>query len=31
MKPRLTLADEYGRLRKTRALKQGSNSLSFYE
>ncbi len=27
---RLTLADEYGRLRKTRVLKQGDNSLSFY-
>jgi 16S rRNA (guanine(966)-N(2))-methyltransferase RsmD len=28
---RLTLAAEYGRLRKTRVLKQGDNSLSFYE
>jgi 16S rRNA (guanine966-N2)-methyltransferase len=28
---RLTLADQYGRLRKTRILKQGDNSLSFYE
>ena len=27
---RLTLADEYGRLRKTRVLKQGDNSLSFF-
>jgi 16S rRNA (guanine966-N2)-methyltransferase len=27
---RLTLADEYGRLRKSRVLKQGDNSLSFY-
>ncbi len=27
---RLTLADEYGRLRKTRVVKQGDNSLSFY-
>jgi 16S rRNA (guanine966-N2)-methyltransferase len=27
---RLTLAEEYGRLRKTRLLKQGDNSLSFY-
>jgi 16S rRNA (guanine966-N2)-methyltransferase len=27
---RLTLADEYGRLQKTRVLKQGDNSLSFY-
>jgi 16S rRNA (guanine(966)-N(2))-methyltransferase RsmD len=27
---RLTLAEEYGRLRKTRVLKQGDNSLSFY-
>jgi 16S rRNA (guanine966-N2)-methyltransferase len=27
---RLTLADEYGRLHKTRLLKQGDNSLSFY-
>jgi 16S rRNA (guanine(966)-N(2))-methyltransferase RsmD len=27
---RVTLADEYGRLRKTRVLKQGDNSLSFY-
>ena len=28
---RLTLAAEYGRLRKTRVLKQGDNSLSLYE
>jgi 16S rRNA (guanine966-N2)-methyltransferase len=27
---RLTLAGEYGRLQKTRVLKQGDNSLSFY-
>ncbi len=27
---RLTLEDEYGRLRKTRTLKQGDNTLSFY-
>jgi 16S rRNA (guanine(966)-N(2))-methyltransferase RsmD len=27
---RVTLAGEYGRLRKTRVLKQGDNSLSFY-
>jgi 16S rRNA (guanine(966)-N(2))-methyltransferase RsmD len=27
---RLTLAEEYGRLRKTRVVKQGDNSLSFY-
>jgi len=27
---RVTLDDEYGRLRKTRVLKQGDNSLSFY-
>lgn len=27
---RLTLAEEFGRLRKTRVLKQGENSLSFY-
>jgi 16S rRNA (guanine966-N2)-methyltransferase len=27
---RLTLAEEYGRLHKTRTLKQGDNSLSFY-
>jgi 16S rRNA (guanine(966)-N(2))-methyltransferase RsmD len=27
---RLTLAEEYGRLHKTRVLKQGDNSLSFY-
>ncbi len=27
---RLTLADEYGRLRKTRVLRQGDNALSFY-
>jgi 16S rRNA G966 N2-methylase RsmD len=27
---RLALAGEYGRLRKTRVLKQGDNSLSFY-
>jgi 16S rRNA G966 N2-methylase RsmD len=25
-----TLAEEYGRLRKTRVLKQGDNALSFY-
>ena len=28
---RLTLAEEYGRFRKIRVLKQGDNSLSFYE
>jgi 16S rRNA (guanine(966)-N(2))-methyltransferase RsmD len=28
---RLVLAEEYGRLRKTRVLKQGDNSLSFFE
>jgi len=28
---KLTLEDTYGRLRKTRVLKQGDNSLSFYE
>jgi 16S rRNA (guanine(966)-N(2))-methyltransferase RsmD len=27
---RLTLAEEYGRLHKTRVLKQGDNSLSFF-
>jgi 16S rRNA (guanine966-N2)-methyltransferase len=27
---RLTLAEDYGRLHKTRVLKQGDNSLSFY-
>ncbi len=27
---RLTLAEQYGRLQKTRVLKQGDNSLSFY-
>jgi len=27
---RMTLEDEYGRLHKTRVLKQGDNSLSFY-
>jgi len=27
---RLTLAEEFGRLRKTRQVKQGDNSLSFY-
>jgi 16S rRNA (guanine(966)-N(2))-methyltransferase RsmD len=27
---RLTLAEEFGRLHKTRVLKQGDNSLSFY-
>ncbi len=27
---RLTLAEEYGRLKKTRVVKQGDNSLSFY-
>ena len=27
---RHTLADDYGRLHKTRVLKQGDNSLSFY-
>jgi len=27
---RVTLADQYGRLQKTRVLKQGDNSLSFY-
>jgi len=28
---RLTLEDQYGTLRKSRVLKQGDNSLSFYE
>ncbi len=28
---RVVLEDEYGRLKKTRVLKQGDNSLSFYE
>jgi len=28
---RLTLAEDYGRLRKIRVLKQGENSLTFYE
>jgi 16S rRNA (guanine966-N2)-methyltransferase len=28
---RLLLEDQYGQLRKTRVLKQGDNSLSFYE
>jgi 16S rRNA (guanine(966)-N(2))-methyltransferase RsmD len=29
--PRLKLADHYGRLRRTRLLKQGDNALSFYQ
>lgn len=28
---RLALADQFGRLRKTRVLRQGDNALSFYE
>jgi 16S rRNA (guanine966-N2)-methyltransferase len=29
--PRLKLADQYGKLRRTRLLKQGDNALSFYQ
>jgi 16S rRNA (guanine966-N2)-methyltransferase len=28
---RFSLADEYGAMKRTRLLKQGDNSLSFYE